>query len=134
MANEFAGREVDIQIDGEVVAVCLTKTLTINNSTIDVTTDGDGGIQRLLDIPGVKSVEISVDGKADNTILGETNPLLDKALGTSISSTLTLDYGTYTLSGTFMQTSYSETMATADATTFSATYSSSGAITKTPTP
>ncbi len=134
MSNEILGRKVTISIGGNVVAVARTKSLTINNSVINVTSDGDDGIQRLLSEPGEKSVEVSVDGLADNVVAGETNPLLDTALGSDLSSEIIFDYGTYTLTGTFMQSSYSESLAYNDAVTFSAAYSSSGAVVKAVTP
>lgn len=134
MSDESLGRKVTISIDGAVVAVARTKSLTINNSTINVTSDGDDGIQRLLSDPGEKSVEISVDGLADLTVAGETNPLLDIALGNDLSAAIIFDYGTYTLTGTFMQTTYSEGLPYNEAVTFSSAFSSSGALVKAVTP
>ena len=55
---EMLGRKVSISIDGTVVANARTKSLSINNTTINVTSDGDDGIQRFLTEAGEKSVEL----------------------------------------------------------------------------
>lgn len=121
---ELIGRKVTISIDGTVVAVARTKNLSINNEAIDVTADGDDGLQRFLAEPGQKAVEISVDG------LMSDDSLLVKALSFDIGATIVLAYPTYTLTGEFVMPSYTEGMTYNDAITFSATFSSSGAVVK----
>lgn len=125
---EKLGRKVTLKINSVAVATARTKNLTINNEMIDITSDGDDGIQRALAEPGQKSVEISVDGLAADATL------LDFSLGNNLITELELDYGTYTLTGDFYQSSYTEGLPYNEAITFSATYSSSGAIAKTPVP
>lgn len=122
--SEIIGRKVSISIGGSVVATARTKNLTINNEMINVTSDGDSGVQRFLNEMGEKSVEVSVDG------LMADDSLLTKALSNDLSAALVLDYGTYTISGTFVMPSYTEGMAYNDAVTFSASFSSSGAVVK----
>ena len=124
MANEKLGRKVTISIDGAVVANARTKSLTINNSGINVTSDGDDGIQRMLDEPGEKNVEVSVEGLA----FGST--LMDIALGSNLVQEIIFDFGTYTVTGDFFQSSYSESMPYNEAMTFTAAYSSTGAVLK----
>lgn len=121
---ELIGRKVTISIDGSVVAVARTKNLSINNEAIDVTSDGDDGVQRFLTEPGQKAVEISVDGLMDD------DALLTKALSNNIGAAIVLTYPTYTLTGNFVMPSYTEGMTYNDAITFSATFSSSGAALK----
>lgn len=121
---ELLGRIVTISIDGAVVATARTKTLTINNEAINVTSDGDEGIARYLTTPGEKAVEISVDGLMDDDLL------LVKSLSNDISADLILTYPTYTLTGTFVMPSYSEGAPYNEAITFSASFSSSGAVVK----
>lgn len=121
---EMLGRKVSISIGGNVVATARTKNLSINNEMIDVTSDGDSGIQRFLNEPGQKGVEISVEGLMDD------DSLLTKALSNDLSAAVVLDYGTYTISGTFVMPSYSEGIPYNEAVTFSATLSSSGAVVK----
>lgn len=132
--TEKLGRNVTISIDGDIQATARTKSFNINNSPINITSDGDDGLQRLLDEPGEKAIEITVDGIADINPATGTTALKDKALTNSLLSALILDYGDYTLSGNFFQASYTENGAYNDAMSFSASYSSSGTVTKTLTP
>ena len=124
MAGEQMGRKVTISVGGSIVATARTKSLTINNSGINVTADGDDGIQRMLTEPGEKAVEVSVEG------LSFGSDLMDIALGDNLVQEIIFDYGTYTITGDFFQASYVETMPYNEAMTFSASYSSSGAVVK----
>jgi predicted secreted protein len=127
MSNEIIGRAVPITIGGTVQAVARTKTLTINNEVINVSADGDDGIQRMLNVPGEKSVEWSVDLMFDSS----DDDLVNKALSsTDISTLISADFGAWTLSGTFVMANASLTLAYNDAITMSASFQSSGAITK----
>lgn len=126
---EFAGRDCVMSIGGEIIATLTTKTLTINNSAMDITSDGDAGIQRVLAKPGKKNIDISADGFAD-----DESTLMEFALGDSLIDAVELDYGTFTLSGNFFQSSYSEGLPTAEGATFSISLMSSGVIAKTATP
>lgn len=131
---EKLGRKVTISIAGTVVAVARTKSLAINNSLINVTSDGDSGIQRFLDEMGEKSVEVTVDGLADIAASTATTALMDIALSSSLIDEIILDYGDFTLTGQFAQSSYSEGLTYNDSVTFSAAYSSSGVLVKALTP
>ncbi len=131
---EMLGRKVTISIAGTVVATARTKSLTINNSLINITSDGDDGIQRFLDEMGEKSVEVTLDGLADVAASTATTALMDIALGNSLIDELILDYGAFTLTGQFAQSTYSEGEPYNEAVTFSASYSSSGAVIKAATP
>ena len=124
MAEEL-GRKVTISVGGAVVAVARTKSLTINNSPINITSDGDSGIQRFLDEMGEKNVEVSVEG-----LTNQDGLLLDVALSNSLIQAVVFTYPTYTITGSFFQASYSESMPYNEAITFTAAYSSTGAIVK----
>lgn len=126
MSGDLIGRAVTISIDGSVVATARTKSLSINNTSINVTADDDAGLQALLAEMGEKSVDVSVDGMR---LLADTD-LLDLSLSATPSATIVFDYGTYTLTGTFFQNSYNENMTYNDAVTFTSSYSSSGVIAK----
>lgn len=117
-----SGRLTTISIDGTAVATARAKSLTINNSTIDVTAEDDSGIQSLLTTPGRKSVDVSVEGVTDTAVLRTL------ALNTDISAEVVFDDGVSTLTGTFMMTSYGESKPYEDADTFTASFSSSGAF------
>lgn len=122
--SEILGRKVAISIGGVVAANARTKSLSINNETIDITADGDDGVQRFLTEAGQKSVEVSVDG------LEIDDALLVLSLGTDISTEIIFTYPTYTITGTFVMPSYSQSLPYNEAMTFSASFSSSGAIVK----
>ena len=118
------GRKVTISVGGSVVAVARTKTLTINNEPVNVTADGDDGIQKMLNEPGEKSVETSIDG------LGDQESFITKALSDDLIEEVVLNYGTFTITGDFFQASYSEGLPYNDSITFTASYQSSGAVVK----
>lgn len=121
------GRAFVVQRAGVNVAGVRTKSLTINGSPIDVTTDDDAGIRSLLDQPGQVDVSISVSGILLNDVLAQA------ALSTSDRTDLTKflrpgspDNG---FSGQFFMTSYKETGEYQGAVTFEAEFQSSGAVT-----
>jgi predicted secreted protein len=124
--GDLIGRKVTISIGGVLVATGRAKSLTINNSAINVTTDDDDGIQKILDEMGEKSVEMSVDGMR----LEAVTDLLELSLSATPKAPIVLTYLTYTLTGDFFQTSYSESIPYNDAVTFSSSYSSQGAVVK----
>ena len=131
MANEILGREVTLSIGGTDIGVMRTKTLNINNEAVDVTADGDDGVQRYLDKPGQKAVELTGTLMYDPT--DET--LIDKALSNNITlASVQLDYTSFTISGDFSLTGYSQGQNYNEAVTADITLSSNGAITKTSTP
>lgn len=127
---ELTGRKVKISIGAAPTQICVarTKTLTISNEMIDVTSDCDDGVQRFLEEPGQKAVEISVEGMFDQS--DET--LTDLALSNTVAEDVELDFGTYTISGRFVMPSFTNGMTYNDAATFSATFQSSGAVVKAP--
>ncbi len=126
MSGDTLGRKVSITIGGNVVASARTKTLTINNSSVNVTADDDSGIQALLDEMGEKSVDLSVDGM----YLSTDETLLDLSLSTTPAADVVLDFETFTISGRFFQNSFSNGVPYNEAITFSSSFSSSGAVVK----
>ena len=123
--SEMLGRKVTISVDGTVVANARTKSLAINNTTINTTADGDDGIQRFLIEPGEKAIEVSLEGLEIDDVL------LDLSLSTTdITAVILFTFPTYTITGTFIMPSYSQSLPYNEAITFSASFSSSGAIVK----
>lgn len=125
---EMIGRKAALTIDGAAVATGRTKTLTINNEVIDITGDSDDGIQRMLTVAGQKSVEFSYEGLFDSA----DTTLLDLSLASddiSAALVLTVD-GLFTITGTFVMPSFSLGAPYNEATTFSATFNSTGAVVK----
>lgn len=124
---KVVGRIVTVTLDAVAIAAVRTKSLTINNSPINVTTDDESGIQALLDTPGEKAVEISVDGILDTDVLLALS-LADNPTGNIIFT----NPGSpgYTITGDFFMSSYSEGIPYNEATTFTASFSSTGAVVK----
>lgn len=60
------GRDILVSIDGTPVAGVRAKSITINGSPIDITSDDDAGVRKLMDEPGQVDVNISVSGVAIN--------------------------------------------------------------------
>lgn len=124
MAGEILGRKILIKIAGAAVASVRTKSITINNEPVDVTNDDDLGVQRMLDEPGQKNIEISVEGLYSGDTL---RALADQSL---VVENVELIYSSFILSGSFFIGSYNEGMPYNDAITFSGTLSSSGSVSK----
>lgn len=125
---EILGRKVIVSVGGSPVATARTTSLTINNEAVNITSVGDDGIRRLMAEAGEKSVEITLDG------LYTDSSLLDLAIGGTLVEEVELDYTTYTITGDFFLSSYSEGQPYNEAVTFSATLMSTGAIVKATTP
>jgi len=70
----FVGRLVEVRkgtTTGTLIAGVRTKSVTINNEPIDITTDDSAGFRELLDVSGERHLDISVEGLTqDNTLLG----------------------------------------------------------------
>jgi predicted secreted protein len=128
--SQSAGRKLRIKRQGVYIAVVRTKTVAGAASPIDVTSDDDDGWRKLLDAPGTRSVDLSVEGVFDEdhhaALLAE---LLE---GPWIwADQVELPDGGI-LSGDWRLNSVSMTGASGDPTTFSAELQSSGPISFTP--
>lgn len=126
MANEILGREIPVTIDGTLVGVARTKSMTINNEPVNVTSDGDDGIQRILSTPGEKSVEASVTFMFDSN----DESLIDTALTSDCIVPISFDFGTYQREGDFFIASVGTTMEYNDAVSIEVSLQSSGAFIK----
>ena len=126
MANEILGREIPVTIDGTLVGVARTKSMTINNEPVNVTSDGDDGIQRILATPGEKSIEASVTFMFDS----DDESLIDTALGNDAIVPISFDFGDYQREGNFFIASVGTTMEYNDAVTVEVSLQSSGAFIK----
>jgi TP901-1 family phage major tail protein len=126
MAKEI-GRDLVLSVGSPAapIAGVRTKSLTVNNETIDFTDDDSDGWQELSTAVGQRSVTVSVSGVYDD------DAVLDNALAADISETLTLTNAAgRSITGTFMITSYSESGEHTGEVTFEAEFTSSGVITK----
>jgi TP901-1 family phage major tail protein len=125
----YNGRALVIEWDTVDLVGVRTKTYSVTNDYVDVTTDDDDGWRTLLADPGLRSVEVSVGGiTSDQVLLAEimkaniTGEPLDVELPTATGAQL---------SGTFVVSSYEGTGEHDGAYEFSATFMSAGEVTYT---
>ncbi len=81
------GRKLIIKRDGSTIAGVRTKSVTINNEAIDVTTDDDSGYRTLLEEPGQKQIDLSVEGLTKDDAL-----LQAAAEGTTLIEAYTIEF------------------------------------------
>lgn len=127
-----SSRDFSIDWDSTTIVDVQSKAFTINAEPVDVTTDDDSGWRTLLDDPGVRSVEVTVSGIADDeSVLADIMAASDLTL--ALSATLpTALASAGTLAGTFFVTNFEYNGGSPDgAVEFSATFQSSGAVTYT---
>lgn len=134
MAAE-AGRDLRIKYDADgaggtaaaVIAGARTDSLTINNTSIDITDKDDSGIQTLLDDIGVQSLEISCTGVLkDATLI----TLADSAASGAALHYFEIAVGSLrTYAADFFITSFEVTGEQDGTITFSMSLVSSGAVT-----
>lgn len=112
--------------DGPPLTALRTKGVTINNEPVDITSDDDNGFRRLLDEPGVRSIDIACEG------VTKDGNLLAIAAGTqgAVIKEYVLDIpGIGQITGDFYIGSLELQNATPEAATFSCTLQSSGEFT-----
>lgn len=107
-----------------LVAAVKTKSFTWNDEPVDITSDDDAGWRALLaDTSGTRSVDISCEGIYKSTQLSAL---------VEAGQDVDLEYdvpGIRRWTGTFRITSFEHGAESAEGTTFSASFSSSGAVT-----
>ena len=123
--TDTLGRKIKLRKDSVVIAACRSKSLSINNENVDITTDDSDGWRELFDEPGEKTVDVTLDGQGYNTTIA------DLGLNTSSQYALVLTFeSAYTISGTFAIASYSENYGYKEAVGFSLSLQSTAAVTK----
>ena len=60
----YNGRDLLVQIDGVTIAAVASKTITRAREPVDVTTDDSNGWRTLLPEPGVRTVDLAIEGTA----------------------------------------------------------------------
>lgn len=60
----YNGRAFTVMLNGVPIAAINNKTATMNKEAVDVTNDDSDGFRVLLPSPGVKSMDVSVEGVA----------------------------------------------------------------------
>lgn len=124
----FLGRKIVVSRAGIDLAGIREKGITLNGEAIDVTADENDGWRELLNESGEDSVDISVSGVVKGNDLKQEWFSESKIKTTSFTWP---DGGVMT--GQFRLGTYTETGPYKDATTFEATFQSTGIITYTPT-
>jgi len=121
------GRKVTLTWNGAAITGVREMGVTANGEPIDVTSDEDDGLRTLLSEAAELSVEISLAG------IAKENALFDDAMAiTGREQTIAMTYPDgSTLGGQFFLSNYSESDPYRDASTFTATLLSTGAITYT---
>lgn len=123
------GRNLLLKAGSTTIAAVRTKTLSIGNEIVDITTDDDSSYRSSLAEAGQKTLDISVDGiMKDNVLRGEA---FTNTTTTSTIDTIEWPNGD-SITGTFRIASYEESGTYNDAITFSASLQSSGQWTYTP--
>ena len=113
-----------------LVAGVRTKSISINGSPIDVTTDDDAAVRALLDMPGEITVSISVSGiLTDETLATEALSATDRVLATEFGWPGSVSNGK--MAGDFFLASFGITGEYQGAATFEATFESAGTVTLT---
>ena len=124
------GRNLLIKKAGTTLLGIRQKSVSINGSPIDITSDDDLGYRTLLSEVGVKSMDISFDGVSKDAILR------DVILGGTTSqflSDITVTYPDGTvISGDFMLTDLTTSGSTDSSVDFSGNFISSGTWVVTP--
>jgi TP901-1 family phage major tail protein len=121
------GRSFVVRRAGRNVAGVRTKSITINGSPIDITSDDDAGIRKLLDQPGQIDVAIAVSGVLlDDILAAEALEASDRVKLTQFLRSGSPDNG---FSGEFFLASYKENGEHQGAVLFEAEFQSAGAVT-----
>ena len=123
--SAFAGRDAILTVSTGVPNGVKTKSVTINNEPIDITSDDDNGFRTMLADAGTMSVDMSVEGVVkDNQLV-----LLATGDGDLIKA-CSIDFpGVGTISGDFFIASLELGAPHNDQATFTASLQSSGAFT-----
>lgn len=120
MANA-SGRNLIIKIGGTpaTIASVRSKSVAINNERLDTTNDDSAGWQEGLTVAGLRSVEITVSGLVDGTVLRSL------AYGATPIEDIEVTFpDTATLAGSFFISGYTESGEHDGVTEFEATFAS----------
>ena len=121
----FVGRKATITKGAAPIAAIRTRTVSINNEPVDITSDDDNGFRTLLQDPGTKTLDLSIEGVAKDATL-----LTSVMSTTDIIETLSILFPTIgTIAGDFVVASFEVAAPYNEAATFTASLQSSGAFT-----
>lgn len=127
----FVGRKAVLSQGSPLVAIAAlrTKTMTLANEAVDVTSDDDEGFRALLADPGTKTLDMTVEGVAKD--VASFNALLAVAVsGTDILDAFSILFpGIGTMAGDFVVSNFEIGAPYNEAATFSCTLQSAGEFT-----
>jgi TP901-1 family phage major tail protein len=117
-----------------VVAALTTKTMTLGNEVVDVTSDDDAGFRALLNDPGTKTLDMSFEGVTKD--VASLQSLITLAMnGTDIVDRFSLLFPAIgTIAGDFAITSFEIGAPFNEGSTFSCSLQSAGVFTWTAIP
>lgn len=119
------GRQLTIDRNGTKIAAVQSKSITLNNEPIDVTSDDDTGFRTLLEESATRQLDLSVEGvTADDTLITAA------AQGSTLIETYTVNLPSgATISGDFRFNSLELGAPVSEAITFTAEIQSTGEFT-----
>ncbi len=123
----YNGRSIALLWNSVAIAGCREKSIKLDGSAVDVTSDESNGWQELLTVAGENKVEIGISGVTKSDALKT-----DWFAGTRTRAVSITYPDGGVLSGTFYMANYSDKGPYKDATTFEAALMSTGAVTYTP--
>ena len=134
MALPMVGRKIGLYDTSASPAVLIagvqSKSASINNAPVDITSDDDAGFRKLLSDPGTQSLDLSVEG-----IIKDTTLMARAIAGTALMEAAELRIlNVGTIAGTFFLASFELGAPTSEGSTFSASLQSSGSFTYTASP
>ena len=124
----FVGRKALFKKGLTTVAAVRTRSMTLGNEVVDITSDDDNGFRTMLSEPGNKTLDLTVEG------VFKDSTMLTVAMSTSdILEAFSILFPTIgTIAGDFVVTSFEAGAAYNEAGTFSCSLQSSGTFTFTP--
>ena len=124
----FVGRKAIFKKGLTTVAAVRTRSMTLGNEVVDITSDDDNGFRTMLAEPGNKTLDLTVEG-----VFKDATMLTVAMSGTDIMEAFSILFPTIgTIAGDFLVTSFEAGAAYNEAGTFSCSLQSSGAFTFTP--
>jgi TP901-1 family phage major tail protein len=129
--SAFVGRKAVLSFGTPLVAIAAlqTKTMTLGNEVIDVTSDDDLGFRKLLDDPATKTLDISFEGVTKDVV--SLNSLITLSMsGTDIVENFSILFPAIgTMAGSFAVTSFEVGATYNEGSTFSCSIQSAGTFT-----
>lgn len=130
----FVGRKAILSFGSPLVAIAAlrTKTMTLGNEVIDVTSDDDLGFRTLLQDPGTKTLDMTFEGVTKDVT--SLNSLITLSMsGSDVLDTFSILFPTIgTMAGPFVVTSFEIGAPYNEGSTFTCSIQSAGTFTWTP--